>query len=174
MQKAHRHTFPYSFHFAAGLDGHSAPIACKHTVSGSISLPSPGFFSPFPHGTCSLSVIRLCLALEGGPPNFPQDFSCPVVLRLLIQRASALSFKGLSPSLVGLSRTIQLGLRFLTRRSVLIRNRSTPITPTGQRTRALTSGRFRLFPVRSPLLWESRLISFPLGTEMFHFPRFAS
>lgn len=32
---------------------------------------------------------------------------------------------------------------------------------------------FALFPVRSPLLGESRLISFPLGTEMFHFPRFA-
>jgi hypothetical protein len=26
---------------------------------------------------------------------------------------------------------------------------------------------------RSPLLTESRLLSFPLGTEMFHFPRFA-
>ncbi len=33
--------------------------------------------------------------------------------------------------------------------------------------------RFRLFPVRSPLLRESRLISLPLGTEMFQFPRFA-
>ena len=31
-----------------------------------------------------------------------------------------------------------------------------------------------LFRVRSPLLTESRLISVPLGTEMFQFPRFAS
>ena len=31
----------------------------------------------------------------------------------------------------------------------------------------------RLLPVRSPLLGESRLISFPPGTEMFHFPGFA-
>ncbi len=30
-----------------------------------------------------------------------------------------------------------------------------------------------LVRVRSPLLTESRLMSFPLGTEMFHFPRFA-
>ena len=29
-----------------------------------------------------------------------------------------------------------------------------------------------LFRFRSPLLTESRLISFPLGTEMFHFPRY--
>ena len=36
------------------------------------------------------------------------------------------------------------------------------------------SNRFRLFPLRSPLLRESRLISFPSGTEMFHFPELAS
>ena len=69
-QKVHRHGIA------------AAPIICKHTVSGSISLPSLGFFSPFPHGTSSLSVIRSYLALEGGPPRFPQDFSCPVVLRI--------------------------------------------------------------------------------------------
>ena len=33
--------------------------------------------------------------------------------------------------------------------------------------------RFGLLPVRSPLLGESRLISIPPGTEMFHFPGFA-
>ena len=33
---------------------------------------------------------------------------------------------------------------------------------------------FRLLPFRSPLLGESRLISSPRGTEMFHFPRFAT
>ena len=33
--------------------------------------------------------------------------------------------------------------------------------------------RFGLFPVRSPLLGESRLISFPPGTEMFQFPGLA-
>ena len=38
----------------------------------------------------------------------------------------------------------------------------------------LTSMRFGLFPFRSPLLGESRLISFPAGTEMFHFPAWAS
>ena len=57
-----------------------APTACTHTVSGSISLPSPGFFSPFPHGTGSLSVSREYLALEDGPPIFNQDFSCPDLL----------------------------------------------------------------------------------------------
>ena len=40
--------------------------------------------------------------------------------------------------------------------------------------RPLESDRFGLFPFRSPLLWESLLISLPPGTEMFHFPGFAS
>jgi hypothetical protein len=80
-----------------------ALTACKHTVSGSISLPSPGFFSPFPHGTCPLSVIRRYLALEDGPPSFPQDSTCPVVLRIPIG-PHAVSHTGLSPSLVALSR----------------------------------------------------------------------
>jgi len=36
------------------------------------------------------------------------------------------------------------------------------------------SRRFRLFPVRSPLLRESLLLSSPGGTEMFQFPPFAT
>jgi hypothetical protein len=39
-----------------------------------------------------------------------------------------------------------------------------PTTPAGR------AGRFRLVPVRSPLLRESRLLSLPPGTEMFQFP----
>ena len=35
---------------------HCPSTACKLTVSGSISLPLSGYFSPFPHGTCPLSV----------------------------------------------------------------------------------------------------------------------
>ena len=32
--------------------------------------------------------------------------------------------------------------------------------------------KFRLFPFRSPLLRESFLLFFPLGTKMFQFPKF--
>ena len=42
--------------------------------------PSPGYFSPFPHGTCSLSVTREYLGLGGGPPRFTRNFSGPVLL----------------------------------------------------------------------------------------------
>lgn len=57
-----------------------APTVCKHPVSGTVSLPLSGCFSPFPHGTCSLSVAEEYLGLEGGPPMFRQDFTCPALL----------------------------------------------------------------------------------------------
>ena len=47
-----------------------------------------------------------------------------------------------------------------------------PTTPTMQRLPAITHDRFGLFRFRSPLLTESRLLSLPVGTEMFHFPTF--
>ncbi len=57
---------------------------------------------------------------------------------------------------------LRLGDRFLTSR---------PYGPASPTTRTELAPRpFRLFPVRSPLLGESLLISFPPGTEMFHFP----
>ena len=46
-----------------------------------------------------------------------------------------------------------------------------PATSMWQRRRAITPHRFRLFPLRSPLLRESLLLYFPRGTEMFQFPR---
>ena len=72
---------------------------CKHTVSDSISLPSPGFFSPFRHGTVALSVVKVYLALGSGLPSFPLDFSCPAVLRYPLSNSTHAT--GLSPSLVG-------------------------------------------------------------------------
>jgi hypothetical protein len=49
---------------------------------------------------------------------------------------------------------------------------SGPATPRQQRLHAVTLPRFRLSPVRSPLLRGSRLLSLPPGTEMFQFPGF--
>ena len=74
MQKARRHTI------------NDAPTACRRTVSGSISLPYLGFFSPFPHGTSSLSVSQEYLALPDGPGRFRQDFTCPALLRIILEQ----------------------------------------------------------------------------------------
>ena len=44
--------------------------------------------APFPHGTSTLSVTGSYLGLEGGPPGFPQGFSCLVVLWILLLPSS--------------------------------------------------------------------------------------
>ena len=49
-----------------------------------------------------------------------------------------------------------------------------PYNTTATTHTGLTSLWFGLFPFRSPLLRESLLISIPAGTEMFHFPAWAS
>src|SRR5690606_33344917 len=73
-------------HYAKGTPSRnkSAPTACKYTVSGSISLPCSGFFSPFPHGTGSLSVSQEYLALPDAAGSSPQGVSDPAVLRILL------------------------------------------------------------------------------------------
>jgi hypothetical protein len=47
-----------------------------------------------------------------------------------------------------------------------------PTTPRAQPLPGITRMRFGLFRFRSPLLTESRLLSLPVGNEMFHFPTF--
>ncbi len=59
--------------------------------------------------------------------------------------------------MAGLSRPVRLGFQNHVWR---------PATPP-----PITQERFRLFPGRSPLLGESRLISLPRPTEMFQFRR---
>jgi hypothetical protein len=75
----------------------SAPTACTHTVSGSISLRSPRFFSPFPHGTGSLSVNQEYLALEDGPPIFSQSFTCSDLLNTSMYRFRVRGYHPLWP-----------------------------------------------------------------------------
>src|SRR5262245_57518744 len=49
-----------------------------------------------------------------------------------------------------------------------------PCNPVDTTPAGLTYRRFGLFPLRSPLLGESRLLSVPPGTEMVHFPGLAA
>jgi hypothetical protein len=56
--------------------------------------PLPGFFSPFPHGTGSLSVDHEYLALEDGPPIFKQDFTCPALLILRLVHIKKFHIQG--------------------------------------------------------------------------------
>ena len=83
-----------------------APTAWKHTISGSVSLPSPGCFSPFPHGTVRYRSLRVaCLGLWSA--QLQTRFFVPGPTQERIQpgwRAST----GLSPAAVRRSRPLQL------------------------------------------------------------------
>ncbi len=87
-----------------------APTACRRAVSGTISLRCSRCFSPFPHGTGTLSVSRECLALADGAAGFRQDSSGPALLRIP-PRNLTFSHTGLSPSSVILSRIVPLSFR---------------------------------------------------------------
>ena len=128
-------------------------------VSGSLSLPSPGFFSPFPHGTSSLSVVAEYLALDRGRPRFRQGFSCLAVLRYRFTESSTCRVRGFHPVSPAFPKPFHyaddLSLRGL--------------RPNGPTTPAYSW--FRLFRFRSPLLPESLLISVPEVHEMVQFPQ---
>ena len=128
-------------------------------VSGTISLPCSGFFSPFLHSTRSLSVSREYLALPDGPGGFTQDSSCPALLRIPMG-SIWLRIRGYHP-------LWRLFPETSARHHDTV---SRSYYPTG----ALLRQWFGLFPVRSPLLGESLLFSLPGGTKMFQFPPLAS
>ena len=81
------------------LAAHSNSPARSTKSTRSLSLPllvntgfqvlfhsPPGVLFTFPSRYYALSVTRTYLGLEGGPPGFPPDFSCPVVLWILTGR----------------------------------------------------------------------------------------
>lgn len=111
-------------------------------------------FSSFPRGTCLLSVSRPYLALDGiyRPIGaaFPNN---PTRRQRLVMRQGP-STTGLSPSLVPHSRELGPGPPLRTLLQATIREAKPPDSKLG------------LFPVRSPLLGESLLVSFPPLIDM--------
>ena len=58
--------------------------------------PSPGCFSPFPHGTGSLSVTREYLGLGGGPPGFTRNFTGSVLLGIPLESRLGFTYGGIT------------------------------------------------------------------------------
>jgi hypothetical protein len=150
MQKARRQAFP-------DKSGHSPPTACRHVVSDSFLSPCRGSFHLSLALLGSLSVTREYLALRDGPRGFRPRFTCMVLLRIPLGRFACRlqGFHLLWPPIPERSTRV---IRILN--AVL------------QPPRSMLLG-FRLIPLRSPLLRESLLLSFPPGTEMFQFPGLA-
>ena len=125
--------------------------------------PLSGCFSPFPHGTGSLSVIGECLALEGGPPRFIPGFTCPALLGIPLSGPRSFGYGALTlyrPA----SQPVPLDRGFLTRPRRSSDGTEGPTTPRAATPGGLHAHGFRLLRFRSPLLAQSRLISFPPGT----------
>ena len=127
--------------------------ACKHTVSGSLSLPSRGSFH------LSLTVLfaighMVVFSLTGWSPLIPSEF-------LVFRRTLCICSLTFSPTSLSLSSgrlSNRLRLRSVSR-----------LIP-----EEYFYSSFGLLRFRSPLLAESFLLSFPPGTKMFQFPGFPS
>ncbi len=86
--------------------------------------------------------------MEGGPPSFPQDFTCPAVLGIPL---GAVDVHVQGCHLLWRAVPGRFGLVSYSHIAV-------------PQPRASKLARFGLFPVRSPLLRESLLLSLPPGT----------
>ena len=106
--------------------------------------------------------------MEGDPPRFPSGSTCPMVLGypphsthhgFCVQGCHLLWQTVPGPFAIRVHET-NLQHEVPGRPHNLPAATRVGLTPLG----------FGLLPVRSPLLGQSRLISFPAGTEMFQFP----
>jgi hypothetical protein len=133
--------------------------------------------------------------LRNGLRRFPQGFSCPAVLRCPLRVQIAFAYVAITlygPSFQRASANDWIG-------NSTVADPTTPAAPNKKSAHWLIDSsahlffvfqitrlpnhpiprsfircnRFGLFRFRSPLLSESRLLSFPPGTEMVHFPGFA-
>ena len=128
----------------------SAPTACGHTGSGSISTPSRGAFHR--------SLAVLCAI--GLPGVFSLAGWAPLRTQARREAPGVVPVRGYHPLRPRLSSRVPV------RRSAPhVRRPTTPGRP--------RPPRFGLLPVRSPLLGESIFLSPPAGTGMFRFPAFA-
>ena len=78
-----------------------------HGNSQALFHSPPGVLFTFPSRYYALSVAATYSALEGGPPSFRQDSSCPGVLRHGAKHLHGISRTGLSPSLAALPRAFR-------------------------------------------------------------------
>jgi hypothetical protein len=107
----------------------------------------PGVLFTFPSQYYTLSVTREYLGLEGGPPIFPRDFTCPAVLWIPL---AIFVFR------IRNSHALRWAFPYPSARLQCAK--------CGPKPRPYCYERFGLFRFRSPLLSESRLISLPRPT----------
>ncbi len=131
-----------------------------------VSIEFQGLFHSPTRGSFHRSLTVLyaidhfaCLVLDGGPPRFKPDYTCPILLGSALQRSNLDSFTGLLPSMATLSRVFSFQDGSLC--PCMQAGNGTSRDPAATTAATYKLARFRLFPVRSSLLRESHVISFP-------------
>lgn len=116
------------------------------------------FFSSFHHCTCSLSVSRQYLALDGIYHPLRAAFPNNSTRRIILTRVRLPRHTGFSPSATSCSKEHKQGAS--TRIILQITTRTSQRKP---------DFKFELLPLHSPLLRQSRLVSFPPLIDMLKF-----
>jgi hypothetical protein len=151
----------------------NAPTACRHTVSGTISRPLTGVLFTFPSRYWFTIGHQGVFRLRGWSPRIHTEFHGLRATWDNARESHGFRIRGYHP----LCRRFPTSSATQTICNSLLKRQlqpGGPSTPHTQRLPAITRMRFGLFPFRSPLLRESRLLSLPAGTEMFHFPALPS
>src|SRR5229473_4683188 len=167
--QAHSSKGTRSLHFSPKAE--NAPTACRHTVSGTISRPLTGALFTFPSRYLFTIGHQGVFRLRRWSSRIHTGFHGPRATWDDARESLRFRLQGYHP----LCRRFPTSSATLTISYSLPDQQlrlSDPATPNAQRLPAMTRARFGLFPFRSPLLRESRLLSLPVGTEMFHFPTF--
>src|SRR3984885_12553082 len=167
--QAHSSKGTQSLHISPKAD--NAPTACRHTGSGTISRPLTGTLFTFPSRYLFAIGHQGVFRLRRWSSRIHTGFLGPRATWDAIRESQKFRLRGCHPlcrcfPTSSASQAISYSLPDQQLRL------NGPTTPNTQRLPAMTRTRFGLFPFRSPLLRESRLLSLPVGTEMFHFPTF--
>ncbi len=151
--------------------GRPAPTACRRTVSGTISRPLTGVLFTFPSRYWFTIGHQGVFRLRRWSSRIHTGFLGPRATWDTIRESLRFRLQGYHPLCRRFPTSSAIPTIFYSLPDQQLRLDG-PATPITQRLPALTRDRFGLFPFRSPLLRESRLLSLPVGTEMFHFPTF--
>src|SRR6266702_5495411 len=165
--QAHSSKGTWSLHISPKAD--YAPTACRHTVSGTISRPLTGALFTFPSRYLCTIGHQGVFRLRRWSSQIHTGFLGPRATWDPARKSLRFHLRGCHPLCrcfpeSSITKAISY---FLPVQQLRLSGPATPIT---QRLLAMARDRFGLFPFRSPLLRESRLLSLPVGTEMFHFP----
>jgi hypothetical protein len=146
---------------------HSPLTACKHTVSGTLSL---GFRRTFHLSLTVLVHYRSpgVFSLAGWSPRLPTEFHVFRGTNELRSKASPLSPTGLSPSVAALSRDLRLAAGLVTSMS------SGRMTCGSYNPHIATAAAYHAIQVSTvpfSLATTKGMVSFPRPTKMFQFGR---